>query len=173
MVGSTQTSVGRTWDISLETTIEPRSINGRLKGYFCSDVVFNLSNKVLSDLEKLGFTPPPSFINESDLKRDFEDFARKIRCKWYFRNDVTESFSQLPAFRNKSNWNPPKGHSTLEMFLSQLEGDIFSVLPGNTSSYNLTKNEWLAMRGLAENRSIIITLAPNGLNILSLLVTLY
>ena len=51
MVGSTQTSVGRTWDISLETTIEPRSINGRLKGYFCSDVVFNLSNKVLSDLE--------------------------------------------------------------------------------------------------------------------------
>ena len=51
MVGSTQTSVGHTWDISLEKTIEPRGINGRLKGYFCSDVVFNLSNKVLSDLE--------------------------------------------------------------------------------------------------------------------------
>ena len=51
MVGSTQTSVGRTLDDSLETTIEPRSINGRLKGYFYSDVVFNLSNKVLSDNE--------------------------------------------------------------------------------------------------------------------------
>ena len=96
------------------------------------------------------------------MKRDFQDFARKVRCKWYFRNDATENFSQLPAFRNKSNWNPPKEHSALQMFLSQLEGDIFSVLPGNTSSYNLTKNEWLTMRGLAEDMSIIIKPADNG-----------
>ena len=48
------------------------------------------------------------------------------------------------------------------MFLSQLEGDIFLVLPGNTSSYNLTKNELLLMRGLAEDRSIIITPADKG-----------
>ena len=32
MVGSTQTSVGRTSDDSLEKTTEPRSINGHLKG---------------------------------------------------------------------------------------------------------------------------------------------
>ena len=51
MVGSTHTSVGRTSDDSLEKTTEPRSINGHLKGYVCSDVVFNLSNKVLSDTE--------------------------------------------------------------------------------------------------------------------------
>ena len=62
-------------------------------------------------------------------------------CKWYFKNDVTGNFSQLPAFENKCNWNPPKGQPALEMFLSQLEGDISSVLPGNTSSYNLTKND--------------------------------
>ena len=74
VVGSTQTSVGRTSDDSLQTTIEHRSINGCLKGYFCSEVVFNLSNKVLSDTEinvlgnRLGFTPTPSFINESVLK---------------------------------------------------------------------------------------------------------
>ena len=48
------------------------------------------------------------------------------------------------------------------MFLSQVEGDIFSVLLGNTSSYSLTKNEWLAMRGLAEGRSIIIKPADKG-----------
>ena len=47
------------------------------------------------------------------------------------------------------------------MFLSQLE-DIFTVLPGNAASYNLTKNEWLAMRGLAEDRSIIIKPADKG-----------
>ena len=29
-----------------------------------------------------------------------------------------ESFSQLPTFQYKSNWNPFKGHTALEMFLS-------------------------------------------------------
>ena len=90
--------------------------SGRLKGYFCSDVVFNLSHKVLSDLEisvlgkGLGFSPTPTFINEADLRRDFAEFARKMRCKWFFRNEITQDFSEVPAFRVKSNWNPPKGH---------------------------------------------------------------
>ena len=62
MVASTQKSVGGTSDNSLETTIETRSIKGCLKGYFCSEVVFNLSNEVLPDTEinvlgkGLGFT---------------------------------------------------------------------------------------------------------------------
>ena len=83
IVGSTQTSVGCTLDDSLETTVEPRSTNSRLKYYLCSDIVFNLSEKVLSDtkITALGkgfrFTPTPSFINESDLKKD----AKKMRCK--------------------------------------------------------------------------------------------
>ena len=129
MVGSNQTSVGCTSDDSFETTVEPRGINSCLKGYFCSDVAFILSNKVLSDTEIkflgkwLGFMPTPLFINESDFKRDSENFARKMRCKWYFRNGEAENF-RYPA---------------LKMFWSQLEGDIFSVLPGNTSSYNLAK----------------------------------
>ena len=68
--------------------------SGRLKGYFCS--------------------------NEADLRRDFAEFARKMRCKWFFRNEITQDFSEAPAFRVKSNWNPPKDHSALEMFLSQV-----------------------------------------------------
>ena len=100
--------------------------SGRLKGYFCSDVVFNVSHKVLSDLEisvlrkGLGFSPTPTFINEADLRRDFAEFARKMQCKWFFRNEITQDFSEAPAFRVKSNWNPPKDHSALEMFLSQV-----------------------------------------------------
>ena len=48
--------------------------DGHLKGYFCSEVVFNLSHRALSDLEievlgkGLVFSPTPSFINEVDLK---------------------------------------------------------------------------------------------------------
>ena len=60
--------------------------SGRTKGSFSSDSVFNLSKNVLSEteikvLEKgIGFSPTPSFINEADLQRDFDDFARKMRC---------------------------------------------------------------------------------------------
>ena len=59
----------------------------RIKGSSSPDFVFNLGKKVLSKtkikvLEKgLGFSPTPSFINEADLQRDFDDFARKMRCK--------------------------------------------------------------------------------------------
>ena len=93
-------------DISVaqEEPITRTDNNGRLKGYFCSDVVFNLSHKVLTDLEisvlgkGLGFSPTPTFINEVDLRRDF---SGKMRCKWFFRNEPTEDFSEIPAFRKK------------------------------------------------------------------------
>ena len=91
-------------DKSLLETLESLSDNnkdhseeGRMKGSFVSDYVFNLSKKVLSQteinvLEKgLGFSPTPSFINEADLRRDFNEFSRKMRCKWYFRNETQGS----------------------------------------------------------------------------------
>ena len=140
-------------------------INERLEGYFCSKSAFNLSKKVLTEteirvLEKgLGFAPTPTKINETDLRADFNEFARKMRCKWFFGNEPTENFSEAPAFRVKSNWNPPKGHPAIEIFLSKLETEIFSVLPGTPLDYNLSKEEWLAMRGLAEDQNIIIKLA--------------
>ena len=65
----------------------PGSVNRRMKEYFCSKTVFNLSRKVLTEidirvLEKgLGFAPTPTRINESDLKRDFNEFSQKMRCK--------------------------------------------------------------------------------------------
>ena len=86
----------------------PPASSERIKGYFCSDTVFNLSNKVLSQMEisvlqkGLGFVPTPNMINESDLRRDFNEFSRKMRCKWYFRDEPFEEFSEIPAFRPKS-----------------------------------------------------------------------
>ena len=137
----------------------PKSVNERLKGYFYSKTVFDISRKVLAEteiraLEKgLGFAPTP---NESDLKRDFNKFSQKMRFKWYFRNQPTENVSVKPAFDVKRNWSPPNGHLALEIFLSKLENEVFSVLPSTPRDYNLSKEEWLAMRGLSEDRNIII-----------------
>ena len=49
--------------------------------------MFNLSNKVLTDLEikvlekGLDFAPIQRKINEPELKQDFEDFCRRMRTK--------------------------------------------------------------------------------------------
>ena len=84
-------------------------INERLEGYFCSKSVFNLSKKVFAEIEihvlekGLGFTPTPTKINQNDLRTDFNEFARKMRCKWFFHNEPTENFSEAPACRVQSN----------------------------------------------------------------------
>ena len=73
-----------------------------------------------------------------------------------FSNEPTEDFSQSQAFNVKSNWNPPDGHPALEIFLRKLENEVFSVLQGTTHDYNLSKEKWLAMRGLVQESNIII-----------------
>ena len=39
----------------------------------------------------------PNMINEADLKRNFEEFERNLRCKWDFGNQITDDFSEIPA----------------------------------------------------------------------------
>ena len=79
-----------------------------------------------------------------------------MRCNSSFRNDRTKNVRETPAFHNKSTLNLPQVHPALDMFLSQMEGDAFSFLPGNTIRYNLTKEKQLAIRGLAEDCSNVI-----------------
>ena len=98
----------------------------RIGGYFCSNTVFNLNSKVLTDtkiniLEKgLQFAPIQNKINEPELGKDIGEFCRRMRINWYFRNDISENFSERPGFAPKSKWKPPKGHASLEVFLSQI-----------------------------------------------------
>ena len=101
----------------------PANENG-LAGYFCSDTIFNLSNRVLSDneikvLEKgLHFAPMQRKINEPELRSDFGKICRRMIIKWYFRNEPTLDFSEKSSFHTKSSWNPPKGDPHSEVFLS-------------------------------------------------------
>ena len=61
--------------------------DSRMKGYFCPDTVFNLSNKVLTDDEikvvqkSLDFAPIQRKVNERELRQNFENFCRRIRIK--------------------------------------------------------------------------------------------
>ena len=97
----------------------------RLSGSFCSDTIFNLSRKILTDskikvLEKgLDYVPIQSKINEPKLRNDFEEFCRRMHLKWYFHNEPNSEFSETPSFTLKSSWKPPKGHPSLEVLLSE------------------------------------------------------
>ena len=54
-------------------------------------------------LEKgLDFAPIQKTLNQPELRKYFEEFSRVMRCKWHFRNEVSENFSETPFFRLKS-----------------------------------------------------------------------
>ena len=135
---------------------------GRLQGSLCSKTVFNLSQKVLSEIEiqifekGLDFPPIHKSINEPELRKDLEDFSMRVRIRWSFSDQPSEDFSDKPAFGPKSYWKTPPGHPGLELFLSQLEKEIFNRLMNYSLSVSSTSTEeWEALR-LADDRSIVI-----------------
>ena len=126
-------SLGVSNDNFLETNSD------QIKGSFSSDLKFNLHEKVLSKtkikvLEKCLGSLLHHYLSTKqtckDLQRDFNNFARKMRCNWHFRNESQYITSEVSTHKLKSTWNPPKGSPVLELFLSKVKGDVFSVLPG-------------------------------------------
>ena len=75
--------------------------------------------------------------NEPELRSDFEEFLRRMRTKWHFRNESTPLFSESPAIRPKSNRKLPLDHPSIEVFLSHLEKDTRIYLRKNSRRYVL------------------------------------
>ena len=67
--------------------------NGRLKDFFVSENVVNLSNRKLNKAEVsrlskgIKFCPTPNSADKSVLKECLEIFGRALRLKWHYRND--------------------------------------------------------------------------------------
>ena len=139
-----------------------------LTGYFCSDTIYNLSNRVLSDneikvLEKgLDFAPIQRKINEPELRSDFGEFCRRMRIKRLFRNEPTLDFSEKSAFHTKSSWNPPKGDPHLEVILSRVEEELFTIIERSLRYTNLSQEERKAIRSLVDNKNIAIKKVDKG-----------
>ena len=103
-------------------------------------------------------------VNETELRKYFEDLSRRMRIIWDFSDQSSNDFSDKPAFYPKSDWKPPSGHPVLERFLSQLEKKTFIVFLNDSLfvSSNKSKEDWEALRGLADERDIIIKQAVKG-----------
>ena len=61
-------------------------------------------------------------------------------------------------------WKPPKGHPSLEVFLSEIKNEIFAIPDSRLGYSNLSQEEW-QMQSLADNRSIEIKKADKGLSV--------
>ena len=108
-------------------------------------------------LEKgLDHAPIQNKVNEPELRQDFDEFSRKIRLKWYFRNEASEDFNETPSFRCKSSWKPPQGNASLGLFLSQIERELFEIPKKRLGYSNFSKEEWECTWSLANDRSIAI-----------------
>ena len=68
----------------------------------------------------------------------------------------------MPAFAPKSAWKPPKGYPNVEVFTSPVEPDLFKAIERLLGYSNLPKEEWDAIRSLADDRSIVRKRADEG-----------
>ena len=82
-----------------------------------------------------------------------------------FQESVHSKFSETSVFKPKSTWKPPMGHDNVEVFLSQMEHEIFKDLQSPLGYSNLSKEEWKAMRSLANDRNIVIKKADKGFHV--------
>ena len=90
-----------------------------------------------------------------------------MHLKWYFRNEPSSEFSETPSFTPKSSRKPPKGHPSLELNLSEIENEIFAIPDSRLGYSNLSREEWQAMRSLADDRRIVIKKVDKGSSVVA------
>ena len=94
-----------------------------------------LTDTEIKVLEKgLDFALIQHKINEPELRRDFNEFCRRMHVKWHFW-DEPQGFNETPAFTPKSTWHPHTGHACLEVFLSQVHKKLFDI-PSSDLKYS-------------------------------------
>ena len=85
-----------------------------------------------------------------------------MRIKWHFQNELSNNFSERPAFLTKSSSKPPLGHFNLEVFFSQVENELFEITKEPTRYSNLSQQEFGAIRTLANDRPIVTKKTAKG-----------
>ena len=85
-----------------------------------------------------------------------------MRIEWHFRNEPTLDFSEKLAFHTKSSWNRPKGNPYPEIFCSRVEEELFTTIKRPVRHYNLSQEEWKAIRSPADDRNAVIKKASEG-----------
>ena len=118
----------------------------RLKGKFVSKNVINLSRKNLSRSEisllskGLNFVQLANKIIRAKLEREMEEYGRRLRLMWHFRND--ERTFSTDKFRWKSSFDPRNKDAIIETYFSCLEERLLNIEIPTKRYNNLTKEQY-------------------------------
>ena len=119
--------------------------------------------KVLS--KGLSFCPTPNKDNTFELQSDIQEFKRRCRLAYIYRDQDTPHVDENPSPfpRVKSSYQPPPcPNPNLERYLTMVEGDILNTQNWNTSFSNLSKDESTVLQQLKNMDDVIIIPADKG-----------
>ena len=132
----------------------------------------NLSDRVLSQAEisllskGLKFCPNPVELDRSAIKRDLEEFGRKIKYKAYFEyNSYNDGQgSVFRQFREKSAWCPSVKEldPVIDIYLKHFEAKVGEIEERGRNYSNLSSDEQDALRKLKGYRDTVIKEADKG-----------
>ena len=98
--------------------------------------------------------PSANKIDQAKLKRELEEYGRKLRLMWHFQND--ERTFTAEKFRPKSSFNPSNKDTIIETYLSCLDKRLLDINILFKRYNNLTKNDCDVLYRLKDDPSIII-----------------
>ena len=114
---------------------------------YAKEHVFNLTKSKLTDNEYLllakgmKFIPTPSTkVAKNDLLKDFDELARKMRCKFNFQMKC----DNIHPFYTKSGYEPPKMIGALETYIDKTKLELSSIQV-KKCSHNLPQLERRAL----------------------------
>ena len=138
----------------------------KLEVKLVSKNIINLSSKNLSRFEIpllskcLKFVPSANKIDRAKLKRELEEYGRKLRLMWHFRND--ERTFLIDEFRPKSSFNTRNKDNIIETYLSCLEERLLSIQIPSKRYNNFTNEKHDALYSMRDDSTIIIKGADKG-----------
>ena len=100
----------------------------------------NLSEAEISLLPKgLKFVPIVNKIDRAKLKTELEEYGKKLRFMWHFRND--EKSFLYEKFRPKFTFNPRNKDNVTETYFRSLEERLLDIDISSKRFNNLTNKE--------------------------------
>ena len=121
--------------------------------------VKNLSDKTLSDIEiialgkGLKFITTPEKPSRIDILRSLKDLTRKMRIRFIMQN---KKHKFLNKFHLPSTWSPQMTYSrNLEDYLEATKGELAKI-PIHNAQSNVSKAEQVAIKTIANDRSIVL-----------------
>ena len=104
--------------------------------------------------------PSANKIDREKLKRELEEYGRKLRLTWHFRNDDRTFTAE--KLRPKSSFNPRNKNAIIETYLSCLEEGLLDIEIPSKIYNNLTRDECDTFYSLKDDPSIIIKDTDKG-----------